>query len=389
MTTVTELPSSDLAVDRELADLAGGFRFLLDLTPVDLADVRRRFEDDGEPPTFRYRDLEDDPALAAKRLDGIRVEEVSDPTLASLLHAKHRELRLQLEMLESRGSDTFLALSIELYGTVTHGLLATAQQILREVHPPGLEEGPWLDADAVCKAAQAELDRYRAFAPDLESHVEVRDGSTGVMVSNGDVLIAPTCRVPVTRIEPLLHHEVGTHVVTHVNGAHQPLHVLASGLAGHDETQEGLAVLAEHLVGGLTPTRLRQLAARVVAAHLMVEGVPFTDVHATLVRDGIPHVQAFSTTVRAFRSGGLTKDAVYLRGLVELVDHLAAGGDLETLLLGKMPLTAAPLVRELHDRGVLRDPLLRPRYLDDPRARERLSEIAEVHSPVDLIGEAA
>ena len=43
-----------------------------------------------------------------------------------------------------------------------------------------------------CKAAQAELDRYRAFAPDLESHVEVREGSTGVMVSNGDVLIAPT-----------------------------------------------------------------------------------------------------------------------------------------------------------------------------------------------------
>ncbi len=109
------------------------------------------------------------------------------------------------------------------------------------------------------------------------------------MVSNGDVLIAPTCRVAVSRIEALLHHEVGTHVVTHVNGAHQPLHVLASGLAGHDETQEGLAVLAEHLVGGLTPARLRQLAARVVAVHLMVDGVPFEDVHATLVSDGIPH----------------------------------------------------------------------------------------------------
>ena len=56
---------------------------------------------------------------------------------------------------------------------------------------PGPDEGPWLDAAAVAKAAQAELDRYRAFAPDLESHVEVREGSTGVMVSNGDVLIAP------------------------------------------------------------------------------------------------------------------------------------------------------------------------------------------------------
>ena len=155
----------------------------------------------------------------------------------------------------------------------------------------------------------------------------------------------------VARIEALLHHEVGTHVVTHVNGAHQPLHVLASGLAGHDETQEGLAVLAEHLVGGLTPSRLRQLAARVVAVHLMVDGVPFEDVHATLVSNGIPHLQAFTTAVRVFRAGGLTKDAVYLRGLLELIDHLSTGGDLDTLLLGKMPLTAVPLVGDLHRRG--------------------------------------
>jgi uncharacterized protein (TIGR02421 family) len=385
----TEVSPADLAIDRELADMAAGYRFLLDLTPLDLPALRQQFEDSGEAPPFRYRDLEDDPSVTTKRLDEIRVEDVSDPTLASLLHAKHRELRLQLEMLGCRGTDAFLGLSIELYGGVRPALLDTAQHILRHVPPPELEEGPWLDARAVAQAAQAELDRYRAFEPDLESHVEVREGSTGVMVSNGDVLVAPSCRVAVARIEALLHHEVGTHVVTHVNGAHQPLHVLASGLAGHDETQEGLAVLAEHLVGGLTPGRLRHLAARVVAVHLMIEGVPFADVHATLVHDGIPHHQAFSTTVRAFRSGGLTKDAVYLRGLVELVDHLAAGGDLDTLLLGKMPLTAAPLVADLHERGVIHGPLLRPRYLDDERARRRLQRLGEVRSPLELIGEAA
>lgn len=389
VTSTQQLSAEDLAVDRQLADLARGFRFLLDLTPIDLPEVRRRFEQDGRVPPFRYRELEDDPEVAAKRLVAVPVQDVSDPMLASLLLAKQRELRLQLEMLVSRGSEQLLALSIELYGTVTPELLARARAILREVKPPHPEEGPWLDAQAVCKAAQTELDRYRAFAPDLESHVEVREGSTGVMVSHGDVLIAPTCRVAVSRIEALLHHEVGTHVVTHVNGAHQPLHVLADGLAGHDETQEGLAVLAEHLVGGLTPSRLRQLAGRVVAVHLMVEGVPFEDVHATLVSHGVPHLQAFTTAVRVFRAGGLTKDAVYLRGLLELVDHLSTGGDLDTLLLGKMPLTAVPLVRDLHGRGMLNDALLRPRYLDDPRARERLAGLAEVRSPVDLIGEAA
>ncbi|HEX2382095.1 MAG TPA: tyrosine/phenylalanine carboxypeptidase domain-containing protein [Acidimicrobiales bacterium] len=386
---MSALSTDDLAVDRELADLAGGFRFLLDLTPVDLPGARASFEATGRVPRFRYRDLEDDPALAAKRLAAVPVDQVTDPILASLLLAKHRELRLQLEMLECRGSKGFLALSIELYGAVGAELLAEAEDILEQVPEPGPEEGPWLDAAAVAKAAQAELDRYRAFAPNLESHVEVREGSTGVMVSNGDVLVAPTCRVPVGRLEAVLHHEVGTHVVTHVNGAAQPLHVLASGLAGHDETQEGLAVLAEHLVDGLTARRLRQLAGRVVAVHSMVEQVPFEEVHATLVARGIGDHQAFSTTVRVFRSGGLTKDAVYLRGLRELVDHLSRGADLEVLWLGKMPLSAAPLVADLHARGELRDPLLQPRYLEDPGAQDRLAAMHQVASLAQLAGAAA
>lgn len=381
------LADEDLTVDRELAELARDFRFLLDLTPLDLPEAWSAFDADGQAPTFHYRDLEDDPALAAKRLGEVRVDGVTDPTLASLLIAKQREMQLQLEMLGCRDSAGFLSLSIELYGTVSPALLAEADAILVGVPVPDADEGPWLDADGVAKAAQAELDRYRASVPDLESHVEVREGSTGVMVSHGDVLIAPTCRVPVSRLAALLHHEVGTHVVTHVNGAHQPIHVLASGLAGHDETQEGLAVLAEHLVGGLTAVRLRQLAARVVAVHEMVEGTSFQDVHADLVAAGLSPHQAFSVAVRVFRAGGLTKDAVYLRGLLELVAYVATGGDLDVLLLGKMPLTAAPLVADLHRRGALHDPVLRPRYLDDPTAQARLAHLAEGTPLTALIGD--
>ena len=386
---MSTLSADDLAIDHELADLAGSFRFLLDLTPVDLPGARQEFEATGRAPRLEYRPLEDDTVVAGKRLQAIDVDHVEDPALATLLRAKHREVQLQLEMLDARGSEEFLPLSIELYGTVSRSLLATARQILEEVDADAGEEGPWLDAEAVAKAVQAELDRYRAFAPDIESHVEIREGSTGVMVSNGDVLVAPTCRVSVDRVEALLHHEVGTHVVTHVNGAHQPLHVLASGLAGHDETQEGLAVLAEHLVGGLTPARIRQLAGRVVAVHELVEGASFEEVHDALLAQGIPTRQAFAITIRVFRSGGLTKDAIYLRGLVELIEHVVSERDIEVLWLGKMPLTAVPLVRALHDRGALHDALLRPRYLDDPIAQERLDRLNDVRSLAELLGGAA
>lgn len=377
----------DLIIDRELADIDAGFRFLLDVTPLDLVEARTRFHDTGRAPDFAYRPMADDPAVAMQRLDNLAVDEVSDATLASLLLAKQRELRLQVEMLACRDSDDFLPLSLELYGGASPALLAEAEDILTSVPPPEPDGGPWLDADAFLEVAQAELDHYRAIAPDIESHVEIREGSTGLMVSQGDLLVAPTVRVASSRVEALLQHEIGTHVVTHVNGANQPLHVLGSGLAGAEETQEGLAVLAEHLVGGLTAGRLRQLAARVVAVHEMVNDAEFPDVHAGLVDAGVPRDQAFTITTRVFRSGGLTKDAVYLRGLHELVHHLGAGGDLDGLWLGKMPLSALPLVVELHQRGALVDPLVSPRFLDDPRSQARLAALEEVAPLTALIGE--
>ena len=50
-------------------------------------------------------------------------------------------------MLACRGSEGFLPLSIELYGTVSARLLEEAEAILADVPAPGPEEGPWLDAD--------------------------------------------------------------------------------------------------------------------------------------------------------------------------------------------------------------------------------------------------
>ena len=93
--------------------------------------------------------------------------------------------------------------------------------------------------------------------------------------------------------------------------------------------------------------------------------------------------------MRVFRSGGLTKDAVYLRGLRNVVTHVGAGGTLDALWLGKMALSDVPHIEELRDRGALHEPLLTPRYLADPDAQTRLASITTSTTPVDLIGVAA
>ena len=190
-------------------------------------------------------------------------------------------------------------------------------------------------------------------------------------------------------MQSLLQHEIGTHIVTHVNGSCQPLRLLGAGLAGYDETQEGLAVLAEHLAGGLTARRLRQLAARVVAVDQMCAGETFPTVHRNLVDSGVAVREAFTITMRVFRSGGLTKDAVYLRGLRDVVAYVGTGGDLDVLWIGKMALSDVPHIVELRDRGVLVAPVLLPRYLADPVVKERLARISARTVPVDLIGAAA
>jgi hypothetical protein len=115
----------------------------------------------------------------------------------------------------------------------------------------------------------------------------------------------------------------------------------------------------------------------------------FRETHDRLIGLGSSRASAFTTTMRAYRSGGMTKDAVYLRGLVRLCEHLAGGGTLERLFIGKVALEDEPLVTELRTRNVLSDPPLRPRFLDSPIAHRRLEEIRAGHDVRHIGGIAA
>ena len=365
--------AADLAVDHSLSLLAQSFRFLLDVTPVDADDLRDDFlEGRDRAPDFTYRELEADPAVVRAALDDIDPGEVEDPVLGQLLRAKHREMELQLDMLEARDTDDFLPLSLELYGGVSPSLRSQAEALLAGItRTEPTDEA--LDAEEFLALAEAEIAHYRDEDPDLDMHAEIRADVNGVMVSGDVLLIGPETKVQQARAQALLHHEVGTHLVTQANGSHQPIKVLGVGLAGYDETQEGLAVLAEIACGGLTAFRLRQLASRVLTVHRMIGGASFAEAHEALVADDFPAGSAWTTVMRVYRSGGMTKDAIYLRGLVELLEHLGAGGSLDLLWLGKFSLRDLPLIGDLESRGLLRSPRVLPRYLHDPASHANLA----------------
>jgi uncharacterized protein (TIGR02421 family) len=375
-----------LHVDGRLTEIERGLNMLLNVTPINAAEAWADFarSDFGAVPTLRLRPLEFEPDMVRRDLYNLEIESVTDPALHTLFRAKRDEIARQITALEDRDTSRFVYGSLQLYGGIAQRLAATAEELL-QIIPAQAPSTRTVSAGAFAEAARAEFDRYRARYPGFPAHIEVRDDISGLMVSFGRLLIPEGAVFSSDRVESLLHHEIGTHVLTYQNGSRQPLTLLRIGLPGYDETQEGLAVLAEYLTGGLDPRRLRVLAARVVAVGKMLDGAGFLDIFQSLREDHrIPASTAWSIAIRVVVGGGSVKDAIYLRGITRIIEALAEGSVLDVLFIGKLALEHIPLVQDLLDREVLHTPWARPRWLDVTGAQERLDKLRAGASVIDL-----
>ena len=290
-------------------------------------------------------------------------------------------------MLEDRDTSRFLHGSQQVYGDVAQPLVDDALRLLDSI-PLRTADDERVTAAAFAEAAERELDHYRAAFPGFDGKLEIRSDVSDLMVSHGRFLIPAGAHFRRSRVAPLIQHEVGTHVVTYFNGVSQPLQLLAVGLPDYDETQEGLAVLAEFVTGGLDPQRMRLLAARVVAVKRVLDGAGFADIFAELhERHSFPSRVAWGITTRVSRSGGFTKDVIYLRGISRVLEFLAERGSVEPLLVGKLALDHVPLIEEMLDRGVLRPVWIRPRWMEISDAEERLQRVYDGMDVHDLVEE--
>ena len=294
-------------------------------------------------------------------------------------------------MLADLRTSRFLPGSIQVFGGVEPELLTLANDVLQLPYDRAEADGARLSADEFAALARDEILTYRAQLESFTAQAMVCDDIyNGLLCTGGDLLIGRETSIRARRANALLQHEVGTHLVTYYNGAKQPLGLLRVGLAGYDGLQEGLAVLAEYLVGGLSLSRLRLLAARVTAVHDMVAGarLPETYQRLTTVFAFEPR-QAYTIALRVYRAGGLTKDAVYLRGLRDVLRYVQGGGKLQPLFVGKIAIEHIPIINELRLRNVLAAAPIVPRYLQDDAALERLEGLRGSNGPVvDLVRRA-
>ncbi|MHC9084610.1 tyrosine/phenylalanine carboxypeptidase domain-containing protein [Luteimonas sp. RIT-PG2_3] len=379
-----------VAVDRELSRISHSFDFLLGVSPINTVQARQQYQADDaqKPPQFRYRPLTISPERGKRALHAIDVRGVEDPVLETLFLEKQRELDLQLTMLQVRNTPAFRHASAMQYGTVEPWLREAALHILEAIHEPeDADDASWIDCHAVQSAAQALIARYHDGLPDFIADACLRkDIAPGLMVSGNAVLISTETRMRRERLDALLQHEISVHVLTCVNGRQQGLSIFGAGLAGYEGIQEGLGVFAEYAVGGLTAARLRLLAARVLVVDAMHDGAGFIDCDRLLRdRHAFAAAASFDIVARVFRSGGLGKDAIYLRGLKQVFDVLAEGHDLGTFWFGKIALQHVPMVEELRQRGILRAPMAIPEFLSRPTVQRNLARVRAGIPFVDLL----
>lgn len=369
MLGTTSLRKNVFEIDKELAHYSNLFDFLLLVTPLNVDEAWKDFKKSNflKEPVFHYRPMPIDPELIKRKIYNLPIEEISDPTLAFLFRDKRKEIDRMLDMMAEREKPDFMLTSLQLFGPIDEKLLETAKAILIAIEiPETTKKKKMISAKEFALMAEKELEWLKLQDPSISTAVRIRDDIEGILVNRGTLNINKNFRVSEERAFALLQHEVGTHVVTYYNGKAQPLQLFYIGVPGYEELQEGLAVFAEYMADGLTLSRLRTIAARVVAVHQMVSGNSFIDTFFLLVdKYQFSESAAFSIAMRVYRGGGLTKDAVYLKGLLNIIEYIKKGKSLEPLLIGKIRQDYITVIQELVHREILTKIPIKPRYLDE------------------------
>lgn len=157
-------------------------------------------------------------------------------------------------------------------------------------------------------------------------------------------------------------HEVLGHAVAAANARDQPVRIFEIGTAGSFGAQEGVALWLEEKAGVLDAYRLRVIAARVLATDRMHRGASFGDTARWLHRDlGFSPHDAVSIAERAYRGGGVARDAGYLEGWLAVRAALARGTTtLDALRVGRVGIEVAEALPALIEAGLARAPRHRP-----------------------------
>ena len=295
-------------------------------------------------------------------------------------------------LLESAGTARFHAHSLDLYGGPTSPIadgVSTAldlacrlDRLLSEFDEGAirLEPPEVLTPETLKARLDEELPRHFG---DRAPHVAItKDVSAKAAAGRDYIKLRADAAFSDLDAVQLLQHEALIHIATNYNGLAQTrFPILSESHPGNARTQEGLAVFAEFISGGLDPRRFRRLADRVIAIDMAAQGADFIELYRFFLDRGgaAGKFEAYESARRIVRGGMVeggapfTKDSVYLGGLLEVHNYLRTAvrtGDaafIRLLFVGKIDLYDLPAMKMLHEAGLIADPQFLPPWATDLR----------------------
>jgi uncharacterized protein (TIGR02421 family) len=354
------------AVDKTIADCNHEIRLFYHVAPTNEREEKARFRNDrkrnGEP-AFRYRPLEFDPRAMRRTLREAPIDNIDDEVLGRICADKIWELERLVGLLEARGNAHFLESSVEVFGRPPAHLVREARDILAMTR---YAERRDLAAEEVCGLLEAHLDGYRRRYADFDCQVVLEEAMSAKMyVYENRIHVKKGAMFSRDAALSDTVHEIDAHVLSFLNGRHQPLRLFEIGPRGTLAYQESLGVFTEIANGTMFAGRRASLAARVVAVAAMTDGAGFTEIYPELTEAfDFDADEAFLICVRVFRGDGFTKDWLYVAELERIFRHWATGGDMESLVVAKVTMDVLEDIQDLVDRGVLNRARYLPGYFD-------------------------
>jgi len=360
---VRQFTEADLKkIDDEIVAIDGEIRLLSHLRPENLKEEHNKFlVDPTYNPQFEYRPLKFDPNNLYARLKRI---EFPDSPIGILWHKKADEVKRKIELLEARGSESFTAKSMHLYGAPDQEIVREALKEIMRMPDKFPEPEKFLTAKEAKVLFEKAIQDFglKGWSVKIKKEM-VSDAIAG---KENSVMLREDALFSEERLKGTITHEIETHVFTAMNGSQQPYKLFQRGLADYLATEEGLAVYNQERTESNETEKRYWPASSVVGIYRAMHG-SFADVYAELVKLGFSMDRAWKVALKAKRGledtsqpGAFTKDFIYFKGYRMILDFIGKGGDLRNLYYGKINLNDLDIVRKV--KG-LKKPTFLPSYL--------------------------
>ena len=350
------------ALDAQIVEIASWLAPAKLLNPT-MASRRRAWESfraafrrrEVISPIFEYLPLPRDTIAQSRR--ALAQLTYGDTEVDALFHSQAEQIRLQLDLLEARGTARFGDIAAEIHGLPDPELQRLSRDILEGRRK--LDCAPDLDHNDTGERLNA-----WAMAEEMRSalaRMEIRDWKVivlgemsarmSVSARHKEVRIKSDSAFSLPDRDRLIVHELGTHVRRACNGFNTGLLNLGLGLERYMATEEGLASFMEQKHGLLRHSMTLIYAYRALGAHFAHHN-SFADTFRALLDVGASPEIAWDVTLRvkrgltdSARTGGNPKDYVYLHGHQIVTTFLTQGGCEEDLFIGKVAIEQIPMIK--------------------------------------------